>query len=675
MPKFKEKPDDKVAKKNQKTTPGLYIAAGEIEASDFDKKDWLELQQDYTEIENGDAMASTSLDILKYPLLKSERMIESGSKNDKAKEARDLAEDTFSKIIGGFQGLKEHKLLALNFGLSMHEVIVKRADRFNGKLTNRIVKLSPIQNETISKFYYDEIQEFTGIEHDRRIPDGGSSFVDIDIEKLEWFSFRKRYNDIRGRSILRPIRLSTESKKKIIIATVRGIQKGGMPVLYHQGEPSTSEKADIKEVGRTISNLNNPYLAMDETRMKIKFEDAKNQKDVMPLIEYFNKDILYNVLAQFVLSGIGQNGSRAATSEHKGTYELSATFILQLLEENFQKLTNRIIQLSYLGKIPQEDYPIFKLAAITQADLVKVAQNMKMLGESGIVHWTPKDEKYIREQYGLPIGVSDTKIDIENEDKEDDIKEFNKHRKLQRALRKSEIEIFELQSATNHYENMIDRGEKEIQSLMTLIMNDVAKQLKVNHKGDFKLRYFSQFVNKMMSLYQDGFDRGQGDMQKELKKILKTQRVKLTKESDKIEQKEKQIKRKVSKLYKDIDNTVKTKMESVSIKFIESKGGVSKAADGFAVEFKMIRRDILNDVTGAYIDGRGAEVSKHPRVIYEYTALMNKSTCPACASEDGFEYTDAERHDRGLNPEHPVNPECHGWDSCHCLWIPIEEIE
>ena len=50
--------------------------------------------------------------------------------------------------------------------------------------------------------------------------------------------------------------------------------------------------------------------------------------------EFFNREIFFNTLSEFMTSGIGQNGSRAATSEHKSAYELAANYILQTIEEN-----------------------------------------------------------------------------------------------------------------------------------------------------------------------------------------------------------------------------------------------------------------------------------------------------------------------------------------------------
>ena len=149
MPKFNKTDTDKTIEKNQKTNTGIYVSAGDIEHSDFDSKDWNDLQKDYTSMRNGHAIISTTVDILKFPIQMSEYRLEGPNK-----EANDYARWVYENIYKGFDYLRRHKLLGLDFGLSMHEMIVKKGDKApSGKLTNRPVAFNPIKNETINKFY------------------------------------------------------------------------------------------------------------------------------------------------------------------------------------------------------------------------------------------------------------------------------------------------------------------------------------------------------------------------------------------------------------------------------------------------------------------------------------------------------------------------------------------
>jgi hypothetical protein len=685
MPKFKKTEEIKITDKNQKTLPGLFISGGEIDHSDYDTKSWSELQQNYTNMRNGDPMISTSVDILKYPILRAERMIEQGRNTETARQAVEYIEFCYDNMFKPFSYLKYHKLLALEYGLSLHETIIQNNMKYQGKRTNRIIKMSPIQNETINKFYYDELQNFNGIEHERRQVDYGSEFVDIKLDQLDYFTWNEEFNDIRGKSMLRPIRLAYDAKKRIVEASARSIERGtGIPVIYHQGNPTSSDKTLIEKIGKSLTQLKYPYVAMDETKLRLELLEPRSQKDMMSMLDFLNKEILYNTLTEFMVSGIGQNGSRAATNEHKTAYELSANNVLAQLEENFQRLTNRMIKISHLGNIPKEDYPIFRFASISQTDLQKVATNLKTLAESTIISWSKQDEKYIREQFGLPmedpvISVQDNETGLQKEKPEcghSDLIYSSLQIEKPRELTHAEKTIFEFQSATNHFETMKERGEAEVQFMMNKIIDDVITQAESSLDKDIELRYFSEFTKRMNSLYDEGFNKGQKDIVKEISKVkpnIKANKMLATNKSL-IDKAKKIIKRKVSKLYKDIETTIQNRIDNANKKFINNIG-INKYLKGFSLEFKFNRRAILDEVTGAYIDGRANEMTKHPEVVYEYSAILDKNICEICAPEDGTIYTIAEIHDRGLNLEKPVNPECLGWDRCRCLWIPTERSE
>jgi len=250
MPK-KIKSDESVIEKEQLTNTGIWVTAGEIESSSYDTKSWTELQKDYYTMRNSDGMLQTTVDILKYPILMSEHRIEG-----KNQEVNDYVQWVFDGLKKGFQYFKYHKLLALDFGLSMHEMVIKRGDIYKGKTTNRPIWFNPIQNETINKFKYNEQTEFEGIEHIKVVPEKGQEYIDIDKSQLEWFTFNEEYNDIRGRSIYRPIRLFWDAKHKIIISKTTATQRGaGIVTIETLGEPTSSEKAKIQQGKRYLPFL------------------------------------------------------------------------------------------------------------------------------------------------------------------------------------------------------------------------------------------------------------------------------------------------------------------------------------------------------------------------------------------------------------------------------------
>jgi hypothetical protein len=681
-----EKPTDLIIKKAQKTNTGIYVTAGDIEHSDYDTKSWSDLQKDYTHMRDGHAIVSTTIDILKFPILMSEYKVESENK-----EAEDYVYWVYKNLYKGFDYLRRHKMLALDFGLQMHEVIMKRGDKFNGKLTNRPVSFNPILNETINRFHYDEQTRFIGIEHEKRTPEMGSDYIDIYNTKnnkligepqwnLEYFSYNEEYNDIRGRAMLRPVRYFWDAELKILNASVTNIQRGaGIPVIYTKGEPG-GDQAKIQEIGRTIAQMRNGYVSMNEERLRLELMEPSGQQNIMPMLEWLDGKLFFNTMSQFMISGIGSNGSRAATSEHKSSYELQANYVLQSLETNFQEMTDKIIRHSYLAKIPAKEYPKFSFNAITQADLQKVAGNLKVLMDSSLITKQRKDEEAFRDMFGLPTLDVSTKISDPNkkpvsifgDKKEDSVdnvklsKEDKPERKVSLDILDFEKRVFSLDSANEHYTTVEEQTEALMTRKYNALIDDIITQLSKDRHKTIAVRnsLIEETIDEFMKIYEKGYNRGERDIKSEFKKIggdSDTSKLALDKKT--FDKKRGIISKLIKKLFMNTKTSVEIKMDSVSDKFIENKGGIKSYLEPWKDGFKKNKRSIKSNTYSGYIDGRGETLlDLKPEVeTYLYSSILNASTCNQCAPFDGEILTADEIEENGLNlNQSPVNPNCLG---------------
>lgn len=692
MPKFIKTSTDKIIEKEQKTNTGIYITAGDIDHSDYDTKDWSDLQKDYTHMRDGHALISTTVDILKYPILMSEYRIES-----KNKEVEDYCYWVLNNLEKGFDYFRRHKLLALDFGLSLHEVIIKRGDKYNGKLTNRPVWFNPIQNETVNRFYYDEQTRFKGIEHEKRIPEKNSEFIDIynsnnnKIDgkfewRLEYFSFNEEYNDIRGRAVLRPVRYYWENELKILNATVTGIQRGaGIPIIYTHGEPSTADQTTIEKIGRTISQMRNGYASANKERVEIQLVEPKGQQNILPLLQWHDSRIFFNTMSQFMTSGIGGNGSRAATSEHKSSYELAANYILQIFEVNIQSVIDRIVGMSHFAKIPANEYPKFHFNAINQVDLNKVAQNLKILLDSGALTKQREDEIKWRDMFGQPELKVTTKIADPNEkpfsmfgDRKENLNENKKlnkkERKLSEDLLKFEKDVFSLESAKEHYQSV----EKQIDSLINKkyseLIDDIILQLEKNRFKTISIRsaIIEETIDEVMEIYRKGYNIGERDVKTEFKKIggdLGNSKLQISEKQ--LGKKREIIARLIKTLFFNTKNNIENEMQAVTDGFIKNKGGISIYLDTWKGGSKQAKNNIKKNVENGYIDGRGETLLDLSDDIetYLYTAVMDVFLCEECAPFDGLILTKEEINSSGISFSSPVNPDCLGRQNCRCTLI------
>lgn len=692
MPVFNETTDDKLIKKNQDTTPGLFVSSGIIDHGDYDQKDWYDLIKDYTEMRNLDPVIKGSSDSLVYPILASERIIRPSNDTPEAKEIARYIDWSFDNLTKGFQYLKYHKLLAIFFGCSIHEIVVKRNDIYIDSLgkkrpTNRIIKMAPIMPETVQEWQFDEETfDLLGIKQEKRIVNGGSVDIEIPIEKLNILTFNEEFDDPRGNSLLRPIRMSWESKKKVLLTKVLQSQRGaGIPRIETQGLLNTAEAAKVNQLGRTLAQGVNSYISYDVSKMKVDLLEPVGQNDVLPLLEYLNREIFFNTLTEFLTAGIGQNGSRAATSEHKSAYELSASYILQVLEDNFQALSNQMVAISYYGNQPKENWPIFNFGAIVQTDLTNTATQLEKLINSGWVQKRAGDEDQIREAFSLPTGDLEAEAGNQTENEEEEAVAVIEEGEMcscggtftlshRRELSDNEKYVFELASAQDFYLNIQDKTQNILDKYIGKMFDSIIEQ--VERKGqdtNLTIPYKGLLTKELLELYQDGFNRGERDVNKEINKVVK-QNTALQIDPKKIVIKKKSIDRFVTRLITNVATISEDRLQKVSAEFIAKKGGVKVYLDVIKDGFKTDRRAVASEVEASYIDGRGETIKarKSEIQLWEYSAILDNNLCEICGPFDGNQITYEEMKDFDLQPAKPVNLNCLGKNNCRCVLIPSQ---
>lgn len=674
--------------KKQETAPGIEVIGGEITHSDFDSKDWHELLKDYTNMVNGDSVAGTTLDMLKAPIMNADKNIMPGDDSELALEAVDYANWCFDTMWKGFDYLKSHKLTALDFGLSLHEVITKngveyRTKEGKKKLTTKVVKLSPIEPETIFKFKYNkDTVEFDGIEHEKRIPDEGSIFIDIEADKLNLWTWRESFNDIRGKSVLRPARMAWDSKRKVLNAKVTGTQRGaGLVVVETIGNPQ--DASTVKKIGRTLTQaVPNAYTTYDNTKYNVKLLEPKNQADVMELLEFLNREMFFNTMTQFMTSGLGQNGSRAAASELKSSYELAINSVIAALEQNLQALLDLMINISYLGNMPKESRPIFKFASIREVDLTKTADNLKKLYEATLLQPNQEDKVYIREIFGLPETITDNgDVATDEEDQAEEIKaegcgcgnhQLGMNLSPHRELHEHEKNVFELESAKAFYLEVQEKSQKIMDSVIDKMFNDIYNQVKADKNNSINIRFQGELTARLTKLYESGFEIGQEDIDKELKKIGASDR-KLALTPKGRDRKNKSINRWVGRLAFNIKTTLEDALENTSIDRINKKGGIKPFVESYKDGFKGDKRRVLQETDSGYVDGRGKTLRDRAEEVGEvfYSAILDGNLCDVCAPFDGAILTVKEAQDNDLQFSSPTNLNCEGGQKCRCVLVPF----
>lgn len=689
-----------------KTAPGLQLGGGEIDHSDYDTEDWNTLLKDYTLMLNNDPIISTTIDALTFPVLNAKKDIMPGDPDDKQSvDCAEFVNWTFDNLHKGFHYYLRHKIMAIAFGISIHEIVYERnyiykATSGSSYNATRFLQMSPVLPETIIEFYYDENTfEAKELIHRKKLVDGNIKDISVPVQKLDIFTYNEEFNDIRGKSILRPIRFTWDNKRKLlqakVIASIRG---AGIPHLKSDNSSKTVQ-AYLDTVGKSLCQGQNTYLksGMD---VELHLLTPQSQEDVIPLLEFLNRELFFNTMTQAFTSGIGQNGSRASTQEHTNSYEMFARHIVNELTEHLQNLSDKIVDNSQFAQLLPEKRPIFTFESITQADLNKVAAQIETLYSSSAITKFVEDENYIRKMFGMPLIDEDElrkkeeekkqiaeniqKGQDKNNDEKDDDKKDNDQSGPVDDNEKNDEKIKNTK-LSNHLpaekyillaKNKLDEIQIETSELILLALNkvldDVVKQLQKDRKIT-ELKFKKEFQEEMIKQFNKTFGYGKSDIINELKSIGIYDIISVEKPEN-----FSKVTRPVDRLYYDLKYAIEEKLSNYGDKEFD----VEKFIEPFRDGFKRNRNNIAMAVDAGYLISRALFNAKNKKNVakWQYSGILDNNQCTSCSplhnlifSTDEIEVSVELSFSSGT-----TNIDCLGLlggNSCRCVFIPVEKKE
>ena len=706
----------------KETTPGLFVSAGII-SEDYDNVSWEELLQDYTNMRNGGAVESTTISILKYPILRAGYKI---THDDE--ELVKYVQWVFNNLIdsfgekNGYQEFINHLLLALDFGCSFFEKVYENGvETPDGTITNIISRLAPFKPETIWRFHYNDDMQFSGIRFIRRKYNKVMEYIDIPVEKLFFYSHNAEYGDPRGRSEFRPTRNLYRIKKDIIMATARAQQRGaGIPEIQSlKSGISTTEQGRLETVGKSIGNMKSGYIVTDAD-IKVTLHQLQIQGNPEQLLEFINREMFFNTLTEFMTSGIGQSGSRSATSEHKGSYELKCGVVTMAVEKKINMLIKEIVDISYFG--PQEVYPEYKISSLQQTDIVSVSDSLSKLFQAKIIIKQTGDEDFIRGMFNMPpkdpnmpdvIDITpptppelnpDGTPKIENKTQEpvdetitDNTEEVPKDKatktedKLDKVPKKTASvkrfdsmsfqkrlnlaeqmdfiqKTFDVKGTNDFYMSCKDKARAIILEVKMKYVNYIAKKFVAKELIDMK--YDKELSNRLNKLYKDSYSFGANQVKKEIELASKKKLAsKVPVPEDQVVAVSQSITRFAGRLLYNVKTVVEDELDT---KWDSEEQSVEEFISdaGFEDWFKTDELTLVNKTTDGYGDGRADTLEENADQIdlFFYNSILDNNLCDDCAELTGAVMTQEEADSQGLEiGESRVNPSCAGGDSCRCI--------
>lgn len=628
--------------KNQRTKGQVQVYGGQIDNENILSSDYEASLIEYEKAYFNDTLAKTTIDLLISPITQSNyEIIINDINNETQRKAKKIIEDTLNNLIDGFSYVKQHCLFSIVTGSQFFEIVWK-IEKIDNVFLNRITRLIPIKNENIINYLYDSYGDFAGIE----IIDATKEKKILKKDDIFYCVHNQYYNDIRGISELRTVLQLIKTKQALLSHSERTSARGvGIPVAYATENFDVSQTENYKNILRKIANTDGAYALISKQDIeKIEFLTV-NQSNIMPMLEFLNRDIFFNTLTQFLTTGLGQNGSRATAEELKSPYIIKMRSIANEIENYFQWLCNIIIDNTSLSiSLKKENYPIFKLTSITDTDVLTLANTLTSLAGVGL-KLNDNDINYIRDLLKLPN---------KNENIET---EGQLNRKQLRQPKIADFNIFELENIENIYNEIDTTIETLTSEMIKQIATDIYVSKKTGEPVDF-IRIYEQMTEKMTKAKKDIYKKSKQTAINELKKLSRSYKLAApTLNVDSIMQ----------FLIKIIDSSKKA--EDSDLFTIDEIERTIKNDINYEINY--IKQEIKKDVQNA----RGEVLENSDVELFRYIATLDKNVCSICETVHNTTYTKQELLDAGLSFTSPVNPECLGslgGNVCRCQIVPVK---
>ena len=637
---------DKLLEKQQLLNSQIKVFSGQISNENI-LEDYSSLLKELEQIYFTDILTKTTIDLLIAPIKQAGFEIIARDRTTTQLKAKRFLEFTINSLIDGFSNVLNHSLFSVVTGSQFFE-IVWNVEKFEDILCNRIIRLVPIKNENIVNYLYNSKGDFVGLE----IYDDKKDIITLNKEDIFYVIHHQFFNDVRGNSEIRAILPLVKTKQALIKYAEKTIARGvGVPIAYATENYDESKNELYKKLLRNIAATDGAYALVSKTDIeKIEFLTV-NQSNIMPLLEFLNRDIFFNTLTQFLTTGLGQNGARATAEELKSPYLLKVGSILAEIESYFQWLCNIIIENSSLKLVlNKEDYPIFKFVNVTEIDMQNFANTISTLANVGL-KLNDDDLSYIRKLLQLPEKT-------ENVETEGNLnRKDNKINLRQRKI--NDFEVFEYETL----KNLFDKTEKDLQVYFDNLIKKIAIDIFIAKKTNSNFNT-TEIYNKLYN-----------DIAEKIKKVKE--------ESSNIALKElKKLNYKLTHRYK-FNNEIDTPILEFIIKIIDSlQLDLFDSAESYEYIEKQIKnnikqeeRQLITSVQNEITNIRNEIFVSEGVRKFRYTTSLDENVCDVCSPLHNIIINKEEIEDLGLSLTAPVNPNCSGLlrkgGHCRCQLIPV----
>lgn len=380
-------------------------------------------------------------------------MIKPASEEHQDKEAADFLESCMDDMDNPWIETIAEILSMLIYGYSVHEIVYKRrcGDGFDPTMRSKYSdgrigwRGFPIRSQdTIYRWQFDDHGGIQGVE---QLAPPHYYHVTIPVEKFLLFRTTVHKNNPEGESILRGAYRSWYMKKNIENIEAIGIERdlAGLPCAYVPSQilsqnASAAEKALLGAIKNMVTNVRRDeqeglVLPMEYDvsgkplyDFKLLSTGGSRQMDVDKVINRYDQRIAMTCLADFLLIGHKNTGSKALVGDRTELFVQSLSAFLDMICEVLNRFA--VPRLFGLNDFEISDFPKFAHGDIESVDLESLSNYIKNLTASGMPMFPNLElEKYLMKVAHLPEPLDETKeldqqVDLKQPEEYDDITEI-----------------------------------------------------------------------------------------------------------------------------------------------------------------------------------------------------------------------------------------------------------
>jgi phage gp29-like protein len=329
-----------------------------------------------------------------------------------------FVKENFEVMEGNFYSACEEILSALWAGYSGTEIVWRpEGDRI---YLQRLVTYHP---KTVLIRVDRENGQYKGLKQWRWY-DG--SPVDIPAAKAILYTYRKRFGNYHGRSILKPVRKNWLLKDPVLKMLAKALDRFGTPITsavvpdedIQDPENQDNQISQLTYTLRMLSNLRNgTALAMrygangQEPKFNVHSNGGSGIGEAFDgALGYFNKMIARGILAPSLIMDEGKSGSYSLGKSHLQMYNIMTSGIVNnVTEAVLEQLIRPMIEYNF-GR--QRNYGIFGQRELDEEDSKLLAEVFERLTNSGFLEpQMQSDFDAVRSRMGLPQRQVVTKKD------------------------------------------------------------------------------------------------------------------------------------------------------------------------------------------------------------------------------------------------------------------------